>query len=134
MQEKTVDGEHGVGGKKAGGIGETEVDFNSSAFEALERDFQEVLSELVGDKSLERFRWEGFEVRCLCYARHGYCSPYWEKKVLPEITMYPDLADSTTMCFGFQRCPPNKQRISQAHLLAMSAFLVIDLANPTSLA
>ncbi|CAM9549325.1 unnamed protein product, partial [Choristocarpus tenellus] len=35
-----------------------ETDFNSSAFEALERDFQDVLSELVGDKSLERFRLE----------------------------------------------------------------------------
>ena len=32
--------------------------FESSAFEALERDFQEVLQELVGDKSLERFRAE----------------------------------------------------------------------------
>ncbi|KAJ1617385.1 hypothetical protein T492DRAFT_850127 [Pavlovales sp. CCMP2436] len=29
-----------------------------SAFEALERDFQQVLQELVGDKSLERFRTE----------------------------------------------------------------------------
>merc|ERR1719253_777229 len=33
-------------------------DFEASAFEALERDFQEVLTELVGDKSLERFRIE----------------------------------------------------------------------------
>lgn len=58
MHESTLDGDHGGGGKKnAGGMGgEMEVDFNSSAFEALERDFQEVLSELVGDKSLERFR------------------------------------------------------------------------------
>lgn len=55
MQENTLDGDHVNGGKKATG-GDTEVDFNSSAFEALERDFQEVLSELVGDKSLERFR------------------------------------------------------------------------------
>lgn len=57
MQESTLDGDRGGGGKKAAGIGgDMEVDFNSSAFEALERDFQEVLSELVGDKSLERFR------------------------------------------------------------------------------
>lgn len=58
MQDGTVDGEHGGGGKKVGGGvgGDVEVDFSSSAFEALERDFQEVLSELVGDKSLERFR------------------------------------------------------------------------------
>lgn len=32
--------------------------FETKAFEALERDFQEVLQELVGDKSLERFRVE----------------------------------------------------------------------------
>ena len=32
--------------------------FESSAFESLERDFQQVLTELVGDKSLERFRAE----------------------------------------------------------------------------
>ena len=30
----------------------------SSAFEALEKDFQEVLQELIGDKSLEHFRLE----------------------------------------------------------------------------
>eukprot|EP00742_Colponemidia_sp_Colp-10_P001279 GILJ01001378.1.p1 GENE.GILJ01001378.1~~GILJ01001378.1.p1 ORF type:complete len:869 (-),score=252.53 GILJ01001378.1:154-2760(-) len=35
-----------------------DLGFESSAFEALERDFQEVLSELVGDRSLERFRLE----------------------------------------------------------------------------
>merc|ERR1719377_471286 len=32
--------------------------FEHSAFEALEKDFQEVLQELVGDKSLEHFRLE----------------------------------------------------------------------------
>ena len=32
--------------------------FESGAFESLEGDFQEVLQELVGDKSLERFRAE----------------------------------------------------------------------------
>mmetsp|Transcript_9497 Transcript_9497/g.15525 ORF Transcript_9497/g.15525 Transcript_9497/m.15525 type:complete len:886 (+) Transcript_9497:227-2884(+) len=35
-----------------------ELGFESNAFEALEKDFQDVLSELVGDKSLERFRVE----------------------------------------------------------------------------
>ena len=40
--------------EKGGG----ELGFESSAFEALERDFQEVLTELVGDKSLEKFRLE----------------------------------------------------------------------------
>mmetsp|Transcript_91584 Transcript_91584/g.261770 ORF Transcript_91584/g.261770 Transcript_91584/m.261770 type:complete len:558 (-) Transcript_91584:1465-3138(-) len=38
--------------------GEEEPEFSASAFEALERDFQEVLANLVGDKSLERFRME----------------------------------------------------------------------------
>ncbi|CAE7323721.1 CFAP58 [Symbiodinium sp. KB8] len=33
-------------------------DMESSAFEALEKDFQEVLQELIGDKSLEHFRLE----------------------------------------------------------------------------
>jgi len=32
--------------------------FEASAFEALEKDFQEVLQELIGDKSLEHFRME----------------------------------------------------------------------------
>lgn len=35
-----------------------DLGFESRAYEALERDFQEVLQELVGDKSLERFRVE----------------------------------------------------------------------------
>ena len=43
--------------EKGKGGGE-DMAFESSAFEALERDFQEVLQELVGDKSLERFRAE----------------------------------------------------------------------------
>jgi len=37
---------------------ENELATNTSAFEALERDFQEVLQELMGDQSLERFRLE----------------------------------------------------------------------------
>ena len=35
-----------------------EISFEASAFESLEKDFQEVLQMLVGDKSLERFRFE----------------------------------------------------------------------------
>jgi hypothetical protein len=35
-----------------------QLHLQSSAFDALERDFREVLNELVGDKSLERFRLE----------------------------------------------------------------------------
>ena len=38
--------------------GMEDMGLEGSAFEALERDFQEVLQELVGDKSLERFRNE----------------------------------------------------------------------------
>ncbi|CAM9109904.1 unnamed protein product, partial [Heterosigma akashiwo] len=41
-----------------GGLGDLEAEFSTGAFEALERDFQEVLAELVGDKSLEKFRVE----------------------------------------------------------------------------
>jgi len=37
---------------------EEDENFESSAFEALEKDFQEVLQELIGDKSLEHFRLE----------------------------------------------------------------------------
>ncbi len=37
---------------------EQQLALNSAAFEALERDFRSVLNELVGDKSLERFRQE----------------------------------------------------------------------------
>eukprot|EP00003_Mantamonas_plastica_P008780 TRINITY_DN1781_c0_g1_i14.p1 TRINITY_DN1781_c0_g1~~TRINITY_DN1781_c0_g1_i14.p1 ORF type:complete len:186 (+),score=58.82 TRINITY_DN1781_c0_g1_i14:174-731(+) len=37
---------------------EEEFGLESNAFEALERDFNEVLTELVGDKSLDRFRTE----------------------------------------------------------------------------
>ena len=43
-------------GSQVDGLGE--LGFESNAFETLERDFQEVLTELVGDKSLERFRQE----------------------------------------------------------------------------
>ena len=38
--------------------GGDDMAFESDAFEALEKDFQEVLQELVGDKSLEKFRTE----------------------------------------------------------------------------
>eukprot|EP00928_Gymnodinium_smaydae_P081129 TRINITY_DN646_c0_g3_i3.p1 TRINITY_DN646_c0_g3~~TRINITY_DN646_c0_g3_i3.p1 ORF type:complete len:319 (+),score=110.49 TRINITY_DN646_c0_g3_i3:144-1100(+) len=37
---------------------DAENDFEASAFEQLEKDFQEILQELVGDKSLEHFRQE----------------------------------------------------------------------------
>ena len=40
------------------GKGGEEISFEASAFESLEKDFQEVLQMLVGDKSLEKFRFE----------------------------------------------------------------------------
>ena len=46
--------EEATGGK--GEETEESPSFESSAFDTLERDFQQVLTELVGDKSLERFR------------------------------------------------------------------------------
>ena len=56
----------GPGGAAAAGGGRMgdkkdgfeDMGLEGSAFEALERDFQEVLQDLVGDKSLERFRVE----------------------------------------------------------------------------
>lgn len=46
-------------GKGGGGEDfENDLEANASAFEALERDFQDVLAELMGDQSLEKFRLE----------------------------------------------------------------------------
>lgn len=62
MAEVGKDLDMGKEGKE--GMGASAEDFehelatNTSAFEALERDFQEVLSELMGDQSLEKFRLE----------------------------------------------------------------------------
>jgi len=44
--------------KGAGEDVDLDLEANTSAFEALERDFQEVLQELMGDQSLEKFRVE----------------------------------------------------------------------------
>ena len=59
--DNPVDEGEGVSEKK-GGIStedlENELQNNTNAFEALERDFQEVLGELMGDQSLEKFRLE----------------------------------------------------------------------------
>ena len=47
-----------------------ECDEQNSAFEALEKDFQEVLKELVGDKSLDHFRNEYEKLhRALLFAK-----------------------------------------------------------------
>eukprot|EP00899_Mesostigma_viride_P002905 jgi/Mesvir1/12615/Mv16076-RA.1 len=50
-------GDVGDGDDKKGDKGDA-LGFETKAFEALEKDFQEVLQVLVGDKSLERFRVE----------------------------------------------------------------------------
>lgn len=59
---KDLEKDGGSGETKGGGQSaedfEHELQTNTSAFEALERDFQEVLSELMGDQSLEKFRLE----------------------------------------------------------------------------
>ncbi|ETW07089.1 hypothetical protein H310_03159 [Aphanomyces invadans] len=49
--------EHSAGGS-GGGKGLDEPNMEAASLDALEKDFQEVLTELVGDKSLERFRLE----------------------------------------------------------------------------
>ena len=51
---------------------EQQLTLQSSAFEALEADFQEVLNELVGDKSLERFRLEYEKLHHALKKSHEY--------------------------------------------------------------
>lgn len=58
IQEGVKDGLEKEGVGNSADDFEKELETNTSAFEALERDFQEVLSELMGDQSLERFRLE----------------------------------------------------------------------------
>ncbi|KAF0757025.1 hypothetical protein AaE_004400 [Aphanomyces astaci] len=54
----SVDEEEHAGGGGSGGKGLDEPNMEATSLDALEKDFQEVLTELVGDKSLERFRLE----------------------------------------------------------------------------
>ena len=56
--DETLDGDVTKGKAVAAEDFDNELQTNTSAFEALERDFQEVLSELMGDQSLEKFRLE----------------------------------------------------------------------------
>ncbi len=58
IQEGVKDGLEKEGGGNSADDFEKELETNTSAFEALERDFQEVLSDMMGDQSLERFRLE----------------------------------------------------------------------------
>ena len=60
--------EEATGGKGEGV--EESPSFESSAFDTLERDFQQVLTELVGDKSLERFRQVSARTR---EGERGFC-------------------------------------------------------------
>ena len=64
------------GGKK----GEDEPEFSAAAFEALERDFQEVLANLVGDKSLEKFRMEYEKLHRALKRSHEH-----EKKLIKKV-------------------------------------------------
>ena len=54
---------------------EADLEANTTAFEALERDFQEVLQGLLGDQSLEKFRliWKE-KSRKIQYAPTSYLS------------------------------------------------------------
>ena len=54
MDGKVADGSDKKGDEDV----DLDMEANTSAFEALERDFQEVLQELMGDQSLEKFRVE----------------------------------------------------------------------------
>lgn len=61
LKESDHDTDLGKGGGKGGGGNEdfeNDMQLSATAFEALERDFQEVLSDLVVDESLEKFRLE----------------------------------------------------------------------------
>lgn len=62
LQDKGIDGGDNVEKGPSKNLGtddiEAELTASTSAFEALERDFQEVLSELMSDTSLEKFRLE----------------------------------------------------------------------------
>lgn len=53
---------------------------SAAAFEALERDFQEVLANLVGDKSLEKFRMEYEKLHRALKRSHEH-----EKKLIKKV-------------------------------------------------
>jgi DNA primase catalytic subunit len=53
---------------------------NAAAFDALERDFQEVLTNLVGDKSLEKFRTEYEKLHRALKRSHEH-----EKKLIKKV-------------------------------------------------
>ena len=57
-----------------------EPEVSAAAFEALERDFQEVLANLVGDKSLEKFRLEYEKLHRALKRSHDH-----EKKLIKKV-------------------------------------------------
>ena len=59
---------------------EDDPEASAAAFEALERDFQEVLSNLVGDKSLEQFRMEYEKLHRALKRSHDH-----EKKLIKKV-------------------------------------------------
>jgi len=59
---------------------EDDPEANAAAFEALERDFQEVLANLVGDKSLEKFRLEYEKLHRALKRSHEH-----EKKLIKKV-------------------------------------------------
>ncbi len=59
---------------------EDDPEVSAAAFEALERDFQEVLSNLVGDKSLEKFRLEYEKLHRALKRSHEH-----EKKLIKKV-------------------------------------------------
>ena len=59
---------------------EDDPEVSAAAFEALERDFQEVLANLVGDKSLEKFRMEYEKLHRALKRSHEH-----EKKLIKKV-------------------------------------------------
>ena len=72
-----IDG--GVGFKLSMG-NDPESEMSLSAFEALERDFQEVLATLAGDRSLDRFRLEYEKIHRALKRSHDH-----ERKLIKKV-------------------------------------------------
>lgn len=66
--------------KDANGVNEGDTEFSLSAFEALERDFQEVLATLAGDHALDRFRMEYEKIHRALKRSHEH-----ERKLIKKV-------------------------------------------------
>lgn len=84
---------------------DVEAEFSSSAFEALERDFQEVLAQLVGDQSLERFRLEYEKLHRALKRSHEH-----ERKLIKKVRS------------GWFRLVPSSREPQAAHADASHAY------------